>query len=106
MNDQTVYVVVVRRTDTHQPLWVHETTSKKEANECHQQLTDEWAKSSLEKRPFILSSPKVTSFLPLLIYEIEVLTMTPQDYQIEKEELATGHHVKKVFAGLQAKYGN
>lgn len=89
MNDQHVFIVTVNRTDTAEPMWVLETQQKAEAISCHQELTKEWAASAAEKRPFVLTSPKITSFLPALIYEIEVLEMTPQEYHASKTELTS-----------------
>ncbi len=85
--DLTVYVVAVNRTDRSEPVWVIETNSKNEAIEYHQELTKEWTEAAAEKRPFVLAAPKVTSFLPALIFEIEVLELTPHEYQAMKTEL-------------------
>lgn len=78
------YAVALYRSDRGDtPIILYETKNMKEAVEALKQADAEWVKSTSEKRPFRMTTPFHSSFLPSLIYEIKLLEIDAD----EKERL-------------------
>lgn len=81
MTEPMVYIVELYRSDRRQPIILKETNDEQEANDILNAADAEWTNSTAEKRPFRMKVPTKSSFLPSLIYEIQIVEMTAKDYE-------------------------
>lgn len=92
---------VMRRDDNH--IIVVESHNYDEVFEAYKKLTETWALSVKEQKPFSLSSPVVTTFDPGLIYEITVRPIMSEQ-PISKYE--NPYQQKMMKQGLQNTLGS
>jgi hypothetical protein len=81
VNSNKVYVVELHRSDLPQPIELLVGNTEEAAKDELERNTKEWIESTKEQRPFIMSAPFESRFVPGLIKEIRVLPMTLEQYQ-------------------------
>lgn len=81
VNSNKVYVVELHRSDIPQPLELLVGNSEEAAKDELEKNTQEWIESSKEQRPFKMSAPFESRFVPSLIKEIRVVPLTLEQYQ-------------------------
>lgn len=74
-------MVLLYRTDRREPIKLIETDNEQEANDVFTGAEDEWVESSKDKRPFRMKVPQRTSFLPSLIIEVTLESMSMLEYE-------------------------
>jgi hypothetical protein len=75
---ETVYEVMLVRTDREFPIIVHQSTNYDECYVKWQELHQKWQESSDNNKVFIMDEPFVTAFNPLLIREITLRPIVEQ----------------------------
>ena len=74
-----IYKVLIFRVDGNH-MEVFESDDSKAVENVYNGLNSEWVNSTAEKRPFKMPPPELHSFLPALISEIKVESMSKEEY--------------------------
>jgi hypothetical protein len=81
MNETKVYIVLLQRMDSSEPLEIMVTDVEKDAVAKLQSLDDMWVSSVEKKHPFRIDVPYKGSFAPTLVKEVRIEEMSISDYQ-------------------------
>lgn len=79
MASDRIYKIVIFRVDGNH-MDVFESDDFKKVEIMYNGLNSEWVESTAEKRPFRMPPPELHSFLPALISEIKVQSISRDEY--------------------------
>lgn len=74
-----IYRITILRVDGNH-MEVFESDDLKAVQNMYDGLNQEWVTSTAEKRPFKMPPPRLHSFVPSLISEIEVTSISKEEY--------------------------
>lgn len=74
-----IYKILIFRADGNH-MEVFESDNLKDVETMYSGLNSEWVESSAAKRPFQMPPPTLHSFLPVLITEIKVESISREEY--------------------------
>lgn len=92
MASERVYRIVIFRADGNN-IDILESDDFKEVENMYNGLNSEWVESSAAKRPFKMPPPSLHSFLPALITEIKVESISKEEYHAQSNPYY--QHMKK-----------